>query len=409
MSDDPKSKETDRSDTTPGDTIDTDDTAADQPFATEGAPWVGAEKRWLTHLPEATGEPELADPPEVADKKSDLVAFIRESSIPPSVYGPDSLPALAATPPKSNGAHLKLGIIAIVLAVLIFGAAFGWWFIEVRNQAATAQETAASLTAQLADRDSRIEALKNQIEHLKLRDTLAKEQQTTKAQLRGIARPKQGTPQAAVATDALHSAVSTPVGRTTPDENKDATADPAQQRVQPPLKQIPDDPYAVRQADTLPMPVSEIPDDPYDEVSTSPIAPGPSSAAVPTGFSEPDDPVADLIDNSLQDQIGQSQEAGQAGQKREEPAANTTPTRAQVKTAMSAVAPSVKRCGNKAGERIVLKIAVSGETGRVVSAETVSPEHVGTPVGLCAVRAVRHARFPKFSQKLLVVKYPFDL
>jgi len=40
---------------------------------------------------------------------------------------------------------------------------------------------------------------------------------------------------------------------------------------------------------------------------------------------------------------------------------------------------------------------------------TAMGSHAGTPVGLCAARAVRRAKFPKFGKPSLTVKYPFKL
>ncbi len=68
----------------------------------------------------------------------------------------------------------------------------------------------------------------------------------------------------------------------------------------------------------------------------------------------------------------------------------------------------MKRCAGGTTGRIELKISVSGATGRVTNAQPVGA-FAGTSVGICAARAVRLARFPKFSQPNLVIKYPFDL
>ena len=50
---------------------------------------------------------------------------------------------------------------------------------------------------------------------------------------------------------------------------------------------------------------------------------------------------------------------------------------------------------------------VIGQTGRVASAVTVDT-FAGTPVGVCAAKAVRKAKFP-ISRSTLTVKYPFNL
>ncbi|MBW2278829.1 MAG: hypothetical protein JRF63_15155 [Deltaproteobacteria bacterium] len=75
---------------------------------------------------------------------------------------------------------------------------------------------------------------------------------------------------------------------------------------------------------------------------------------------------------------------------------------------MNAVAGSVRACGQGAGGSIKMNVTIAGATGRVKSASAMGG-HAGTPVGLCAARAVRRAKFPKFSKPSLNVKYPFKL
>jgi hypothetical protein len=76
---------------------------------------------------------------------------------------------------------------------------------------------------------------------------------------------------------------------------------------------------------------------------------------------------------------------------------------------MSAVGPTVKKCGGGSGGKIKMEMAISGETGRVVSAQPIGSEHAGTSTGICATRAVSLAKFPKFQKRILVIKYPFEL
>ncbi|HUT76987.1 MAG TPA: hypothetical protein VM285_04835, partial [Polyangia bacterium] len=83
------------------------------------------------------------------------------------------------------------------------------------------------------------------------------------------------------------------------------------------------------------------------------------------------------------------------------------PSREQVQAAMDAVAPHVAKCGPGSG-RIVISVSVAGATGRVVSADPTG-ETAGTTLGLCAARAAKLAKFPRFEQERLQIKYPFDL
>jgi len=82
-------------------------------------------------------------------------------------------------------------------------------------------------------------------------------------------------------------------------------------------------------------------------------------------------------------------------------------SRQQVQAGMDAVAGSVKACGQGAGGSLTMQVTIAG-SGRVTSAAALGA-HAGTPVGLCAARAVRRAKFPKFGKSSLTVKYPFKL
>jgi hypothetical protein len=76
---------------------------------------------------------------------------------------------------------------------------------------------------------------------------------------------------------------------------------------------------------------------------------------------------------------------------------------------MSSVANAVKRCGGTPYDRLVVELTVVGATGRVAKARTVDGTYGGTAIGVCAAKAVRLARFPKFQKESVVIKYPFDL
>jgi hypothetical protein len=74
---------------------------------------------------------------------------------------------------------------------------------------------------------------------------------------------------------------------------------------------------------------------------------------------------------------------------------------------MNAVAGAVRACGHGVGGTIKMNVTIAN-SGRVKSASAMGA-HAGTPVGLCAARAVRRAKFPKFKKPSLSVKYPFKL
>lgn len=84
-------------------------------------------------------------------------------------------------------------------------------------------------------------------------------------------------------------------------------------------------------------------------------------------------------------------------------------TRETVRTVMDGIAPAVIKCGNGMEQgKIVLRVTVSGATGRVRDAEAAYAPYVNTPVGFCAARAVRLAKFPQFSESEITIKYPFE-
>lgn len=88
------------------------------------------------------------------------------------------------------------------------------------------------------------------------------------------------------------------------------------------------------------------------------------------------------------------------------PAPKASLSREDVQQGMAAVAPAVQSCGQGKGGTITMNMSI-GKTGRVSSASATGA-FAGTPIGDCAARAVRRAKFPA-SQQNLNVKYPFKL
>ena len=84
-----------------------------------------------------------------------------------------------------------------------------------------------------------------------------------------------------------------------------------------------------------------------------------------------------------------------------------TLTRAQVNAGLRSVASRVKRC-NKGDSGIVVIEVVIGKNGRV-SRALATGAYSGTSTGKCFARAVRKAKFPKFSESRITVRYPFRL
>ncbi len=81
-------------------------------------------------------------------------------------------------------------------------------------------------------------------------------------------------------------------------------------------------------------------------------------------------------------------------------------TRDDVIRVMSGIASAIQSCGNGANDQIVMDVTI-GEDGKVIYASAESPL-TDEPIGKCAARVLRKARFPKSVQKLNV-KYPFKL
>ena len=85
------------------------------------------------------------------------------------------------------------------------------------------------------------------------------------------------------------------------------------------------------------------------------------------------------------------------------------PGRDQVKSAMGLVAARVKACAKGESGRLLVQVKVLGSTGRITSAAVIDDKFKGTSVASCAARAVRQAKFPRFSKEQISIKYPFDL
>ncbi|MCP4602322.1 MAG: hypothetical protein GY847_17700 [Proteobacteria bacterium] len=393
-------------------------------FATDDAPWVGAEKKWRAQsgIPEP---PDQIDQPHVAYDSRDSAPsdpdLYREDSFIPGNIGPDSLPVLAANQTQDSGkmsAEAKLGVAAAFMAIVVLIAAAAWWRIE---------DEGSKTSALMAAKQQQIDRLKEQIANFSSTNN--------PEDLKKVARLQAEL--GAVETNIVETAIQP---ETETKEKKsdevDKDTDKNQKRIPEREKEKEDSKEEVPadKGETPPTPESsekesDIADDPYGSPppSSADNAPEPSpygsSSVAPKAKSEMDDLIDQAIDtpSKIKDPWSKTEKQSPAGQPpapAEQPSTNPSPSapavtpsnapsRIQVKAAMSAVAPGVKRCGGSG--RIVLKIAVAGATGRVLSAQPISPGHDGTPLGICATRAVKLAKFPKFSQSRLVIKYPFDL
>jgi hypothetical protein len=88
------------------------------------------------------------------------------------------------------------------------------------------------------------------------------------------------------------------------------------------------------------------------------------------------------------------------------------PSSSQIRDAMAAVKPQAKACGPRnggsAGDKVRVKLSVSGSTGRVTSAQALD-DHAGTALGRCVADALAKATLPRFSKPQTGVVYSITL
>ncbi|MEM6996198.1 MAG: hypothetical protein AAF721_37170, partial [Myxococcota bacterium] len=87
-------------------------------------------------------------------------------------------------------------------------------------------------------------------------------------------------------------------------------------------------------------------------------------------------------------------------------------TSADIKKGVAPHKGAAKSCGGKhggsAGEKVTVKLSISGGTGKVTSAAATG-KHAGTPLGNCVAQALKKAKFSKFKKASLGVQYPIRL
>lgn len=81
-----------------------------------------------------------------------------------------------------------------------------------------------------------------------------------------------------------------------------------------------------------------------------------------------------------------------------------TPSRSAVSSALGAVAPQARACGNGTDGTARATVTFTGSTGRV---SNVSVSGVDATIGRCVERAARNAKVPPFKQSTFNVTYPF--
>jgi hypothetical protein len=369
-------------------------------FASTDAPWVGAEKDWIEKKESIAPEPvskedkPLTKPAQLdnSEDEDDEDDVGSGNLLSEGLTRDDLMAVIASIPPPPPGLSLgaKLGIGATIIAVLgIASGAVLWIYTEMQLE--REQERIEMRVERDRERISmRLESAK-QIKDLQKQIDGAKNREmelALRAQLE----------QAKAAQDSLETEEKYENKEEEDEEEDDWEIEARKRRHQ-------------RKAEEEATGGQELSagDNPYDKATEEAVAAVADTPATPTAVAAPKDDVSDLLDqatpapsiapsptvNSLPIAVGGLMQL--------------SPSREQVKSTMDSVAARVKSCGNGTGGRIILKLAVSGPTGRVISAEPHTSDYAGTPVGICASRAVRLARFPKFQKTHLVIKYPFDL
>lgn len=346
-----------------------------KPFATSDAPWVGAEEKWLAGAGDDAAGPFPAagkDEPPAPDAKPVPSLGDDDDALLLSPHQIPVLPSLIPPPRAGMGTGAKVGIAAAVIVVLA-AAAMVWW---MNQRFAEREQEILALRASDKQDVSRLEA---QIRELLAKGGSANQQRASELQAELDAAKAGSRP-----IEPEIAAAETDEERRRRHERDSDTRDTAS-------------------GDVAKAPAE--PATPYDE---------PAAATAPAGTAgakSPDE--EDLLASAFTKPAAAAADAPAPAQGATEfPLGGTalpkSPSRDQVKTAMDAIAPQVRKCGGEPGGRVVVSLAVAGATGRVLSAEP-SGDAAGTPLGLCAARAVKLAKFPPFQQDRLQIKYPFDL
>ena len=85
------------------------------------------------------------------------------------------------------------------------------------------------------------------------------------------------------------------------------------------------------------------------------------------------------------------------------------PSKTVVHRTMSSIAPKIKECHRASSGQVVLKLAVAGNTGRVIYAIPVEKTDIGISEALCAARLVKLVKFPKFDSARFTMTYTFEI
>jgi hypothetical protein len=396
-------------------------------FASRNAPWIGSEHQWKRE--KTTGK--IKRPKNLIEESADSVLPVTRSmakpaltedqktvSVRPDSYPPDynlhamnrsSLPAIAAQSQanKKLSSETKLGIAATVLATIIVIALLTWYFLDVRSESAQTKEMQ---TVQ----QMMIERLEHRIQELDDKDLSKNETQAIRRKVRALAAQLMAAKNSIKEQEFTSLPSDLETDPPFPARNRISAAtvsSPANHKGSPAVSPTEDSEGSI-EISSVDNTQGEQAAGQQEVENTDEIPPSPYEMA-PVGTQSNPEKEKDKLDSLLGSSKPKSPAVSQS-----KPVATTVPvpsttpevpSRAQVLKAMSAVGPTVKKCGGGSGGKIKMEMAISGETGRVVSAQPIGSEHAGTSTGICATRAVSLAKFPKFQKRILVIKYPFEL
>jgi len=123
---------------------------------------------------------------------------------------------------------------------------------------------------------------------------------------------------------------------------------------------------------------------------------------------------ATFIDNRVVDEVRRDDAASVSKEKSEaETVMPLLPLQAlsdaDVATTMTNLDPKIKRCRKRLSGPVTVELRISGNTGRVVSAELLEYEKVGGAAARCVAKVLRRARFPRFASGHTTIQYTFQL
>ncbi|MBN2718514.1 MAG: hypothetical protein JXX14_21905 [Deltaproteobacteria bacterium] len=110
---------------------------------------------------------------------------------------------------------------------------------------------------------------------------------------------------------------------------------------------------------------------------------------------------------------GESVEDGDSSEADDEPQIRSAipmqPSEQDVRAAMKDVRPLIESCRFDTSGKLILKMTVSGASGKIISSEVIDDTFRGTSTARCAVHAVQKAKLPVFQKSHIIIKYPFKI